>query len=156
MKSRAAKQRALSRATLRPFKKILCHIDFSTTSIEILRIACDLAKRSGGELFVLHIVKRISALTMDASVSKVLMHEAGIEIAKILDTYVPRGLKHRGIVIYNDPVNEIIRIIKRRKIDVFVVSAHGTGGFHSIKNRVMKLIDCPVLLIPVSKKRTAV
>jgi nucleotide-binding universal stress UspA family protein len=140
---------------MKSFKRILCHVDFSKASIQALHVARDLAVRSRGELYVLHVVKHISALTMDASVPKVLVREANIELTTLLNKHIQHGLKHEGKIIYDDPVHEIVTYVKKHKIDILVIPTHETGGFHSIKKKILDLIDCPVLMIPTKIRKAS-
>ena len=56
----------------------------------------------------------------------------------------------------NDVVGNIMRVIKRDAIDMLVISTHGMSGwrpvvFGSITEKVIRLVQCPLLLLQTPK-----
>jgi nucleotide-binding universal stress UspA family protein len=53
-----------------------------------------------------------------------------------------------------DPAEEIVRLAKTESVDLLVISTHGVTGwrhlvFGSVAEKIIRLADCPVLVIPV-------
>jgi nucleotide-binding universal stress UspA family protein len=61
-----------------------------------------------------------------------------------------------SIEVGNDVPGNILNVIEREKIDMVVISTHGMTGWHplvfgSIAEKVVKLVDCPLLLLRSEK-----
>jgi nucleotide-binding universal stress UspA family protein len=61
-----------------------------------------------------------------------------------------------SIEVGNDVPGCILEVIEREKIDMVVISTHGMTGWHplvfgSIAEKVVKLVDCPLLLLRSEK-----
>ena len=68
-----------------------------------------------------------------------------------------KGIKvSSSIEVGNDVPGRILNVIEREKIDMVVISTHGMTGWHplvfgSIAEKVVKLVDCPLLLLRSEK-----
>jgi universal stress protein A len=149
---------------LRP-TKILVPTDFSGYSNIALKQAADIAEEYRAELHILHVVEmRIHTLYEYEFAGK----EASPEGIKELETKrmkVAEGkmieftgqigsgkqLKVFPRVVKGDPVTEILKYQKDRKIDLIVISSLGHTGLAeyftgSVARNVLKGATCPVLL----------
>jgi universal stress protein A len=149
---------------LRP-TKILVPTDFSGYSNIALKQAADIAEDYRAELHILHVVEmRIHTLYEYEFAGK----EASPEGIKELETKrmkVAEGkmieftgqigsgkqLKVFPRVVKGDPVTEILKYQKDRKIDLIVISSLGHTGLAeyftgSVARNVLKGATCPVLL----------
>jgi nucleotide-binding universal stress UspA family protein len=78
-------------------------------------------------------------------------------LAKCHAALAARGVKSTSSVeIGNDIAGNIIEVIEREHIDMVVISTHGISGWHplvfgSIAEKVVKLVQCPLLLLRSTK-----
>jgi nucleotide-binding universal stress UspA family protein len=61
----------------------------------------------------------------------------------------------------NDVVGNIMEVVDREHIDMIVISTHGISGWHplvfgSIAEKVVKLAQCPLLLLRSAKPESGV
>ena len=61
----------------------------------------------------------------------------------------------------NDVAGNIMEVVEREKIDFLVISTHGITGWHplvfgSIAEKVVKLVQCPLLLLRSPQPDTGV
>jgi nucleotide-binding universal stress UspA family protein len=139
-------------------KKILLPTDFSASSNAALEAATDLAQHFHAELHLLHIIPAIPNLSGADFFSETSVLEQGriaieqrLSASKaILDS---KGVNASfNIETGNDVVGNIMRVIERDDIDMIVISTHGLSGwrpvvFGSIAEKVIKLVQCPLLLL---------
>jgi nucleotide-binding universal stress UspA family protein len=75
------------------------------------------------------------------------------QLATCYAALVSRGVKaSSSIEIGNDVVGNIMQAIEREHIDMIVISTHGISGwrpmiFGSIAEKVVKQVQCPMLLL---------
>ncbi len=142
------------------FRRILCAIDFSESSLDALSYAINMAEEADAQLTLLHVVELppvlIEESTMPAlDLSRVRgtaatearrrMHELIPEQARIyctVDTAVVEGRAYR----------EILRQATERQSDLIVMGVHGRGAldlllFGSTTHYVIRASACPVLIV---------
>jgi nucleotide-binding universal stress UspA family protein len=74
-------------------------------------------------------------------------------LAKYIGALVSKGVAARSNVeIGNDVVGNIMTVIESEHIDMVVISTHGISGwrplvFGSIAEKVVRLVQCPLLLL---------
>jgi nucleotide-binding universal stress UspA family protein len=79
--------------------------------------------------------------------------QAEKELATCQGELVSKGIKTSSIIaIGNDVVGNIVLVIEREHIDMVVLSTHGVSGwrpmvFGSVAEKVVKLAQCPLLLL---------
>jgi nucleotide-binding universal stress UspA family protein len=61
-----------------------------------------------------------------------------------------------GVEIGNDVVGNIMMVLSRERSDLIIISTHGVSGwrpfvFGSIAEKVIKLAECPLLLLRTPK-----
>ncbi len=142
-------------------KKILVPTDFSEYSDAALKYAIDLAKHSGGKIYVLHVIGIVQTCAVDycfdqptldaleeksASSAEDMMKKE-IELfpdagSVDIETHVRKGV----------PYDEILNDQKAKDIDLIVMASRGKKGLlehllGSVAERVVKHAPCPVLLI---------
>ena len=148
------------------FKKILCPLDFSEFTDEIMQYATDIAKRYDAELHLLHVVPNPTYFTPYESF---LTPENIIAIEGTIEKEVTRNFDKvlKGIDIPAKTVSkigaafvEIIEYIKAEGIDLVVMGTHGRSGIEhiligSVAEKVVRKSPCPVMTIrPKNKKFT--
>jgi nucleotide-binding universal stress UspA family protein len=138
--------------------KILVPLDFSSSSEASLETAGDLAKLFGSELLLLHVVPVLPNLACDAYFPEEKFIAQFRQDAEAKLTKLVAGLQAAGrsasfcIEVGNDVVGNILHVLRREQADMLVFSTHGMSGwrpvvFGSIAEKVMKLAECPVLLL---------
>lgn len=139
--------------------KLLLPLDFSSSSQAALEMAADLAKHFGAELYLVNVIPMFPSSTLPDFVpeTKFLQDARSLaerNLAKCHAALATRGVKATSCVeTGNDIVGNIMEVIVREHIDMVVISTHGISGwqplvFGSIAERVIKLIRCPLLLLP--------
>jgi nucleotide-binding universal stress UspA family protein len=153
-------------------KKILLPIDFSPSSQAALEMAANLALHFHAELCLVHVIPFSPIATypvMDTgaaflpdivSEGKVVQEAktfAERHLAKCEAALLATGVKSSSSVeVGNDVVGNIMEVVEREHIDMVVISTHGISGWHplvfgSIAQKVVKLVQCPLLLLRSAK-----
>jgi nucleotide-binding universal stress UspA family protein len=140
------------------FKKILCPVDFSEFTDEILGYAVNIAKRFDSELHLIHVIPNLNYFTPYESfltpenlvaIERNIEGEVGKDFDKItkkLDLPFKRVIK-TGVTFV-----EIIDYIKDQEIDLVVMGTHGRSGIEhiligSVAEKVVRKSPCPVLTV---------
>jgi nucleotide-binding universal stress UspA family protein len=147
--------------------KILLPIDFSTSSQAALETASDLALHFHAELFLVNVIPFFSTFTSEYAVPQVQFQQeekasAEKHLAKALAALTRRGVKAGSSVeVANDVAGSIMEVAEREHVDFVVISTHGISGWHplvfgSIAEKVIKLVQCPLLLLHSAKPKPGV
>jgi nucleotide-binding universal stress UspA family protein len=139
-------------------KSILLPIDFSPSSQTALDTASDLAEHYQATLFLVNAVPCLSEFALTYSVPDVALQRkmkthAEHLLAKCHAALTARGIKSSySVEVGNDVAASIIDVVEREHIDMVVISTHGVSGWHplvfgSIAEKVVKLVQCPLLLL---------
>ena len=142
--------------------KILLPIDFSPSSQAALEMAADLAKHFHAELHLVHVIPMFPTSTLPDFVpeTKFLQDARSVaerHLAKCHAALAARGVKSTSSVeVGNDIAGNIMEVVEREHIDMVVISTHGISGWHplvfgSIAEKVVKLVQCPLLLLRSAK-----
>jgi nucleotide-binding universal stress UspA family protein len=143
-------------------KKILLPIDFSPSSQAALEMAADLAKHFHAELCLVNVIPMFPTTTLPDLIPEAeFMREARAfavrHLAKCHAALAARGVKSTSCVeVGNDIAGNIMEVVEREHIDMVVISTHGISGWHplvfgSIAEKVVKLVQCPLLLLRSTK-----
>jgi nucleotide-binding universal stress UspA family protein len=142
--------------------RILLPIDFSSSSQAALEMAADLAKHFHAELYLVNVIPVFPTTTLPDMIPEgEFMREAGTfaeqHLTKCHAALAARGVKSTSSVeVGNDIAGNIIEVVEREHIDMVVISTHGISGWHplvfgSIAEKVVKLVQCPLLLLRSAK-----
>ncbi len=140
------------------FKKVLCPLDFSEFSDEILAYAVGIAKQFDSELHLIHVIPNLNYFTPYESfltpenlvaIERNIEGEVGKDFDKItknLDLPVKKIIK-TGVTFV-----EIIDYIKEQDISLVVMGTHGRSGIEhiligSVAEKVVRKSPCPVLSV---------
>jgi len=146
---------------------ILVPIDFSPSSQAALDAASDLAEHFQASLVLVNVVPCLSffaltyAIPDDALRRKMGAHAESL-LAKCQLALTTRGVSSSHSVEFgNDVAGAIIDVAEREHVDMVVISTHGISGWHplvfgSIAEKVVKLVQCPLLLLHSAKPETTV
>ena len=147
--------------------KVLLPIDFSPSSKTALEMATDLALHFHAELFLVNVVPFFSTFTSEYAVPQVQFQQeektrAERHLAKACAVLTTKGVKAGSSVeVANDIAGCIMEVAGREHVDFVVISTHGLSGWHplvfgSIAEKVIKLVQCPLLLLHSAKPETGV
>jgi nucleotide-binding universal stress UspA family protein len=145
--------------------KILLPIDFSASSRAALEMAADLAQHFHAELYLVHIIPFFPTTTLpnfvpEESFLAEARSRAERHLVKCHKTLAERGIKSDSTIeVGNDIAGNIMEVVEREHIDMVVISTHGISGWHplvfgSIAEKVVKLVQCPLLLLRSTKPET--
>lgn len=140
------------------FKRILCPVDFSQFTHEIVNYAVDLAKKYGAELHVMHVVPNMTYFTPYESF---LTPENLVAVERNIQDEVERDFKKllkgqsvpaKTVIRTGAPFVEIIDYAKTESIDLIVMGTHGRGAIEhiligNVAEKVVRKSPCPVMTI---------
>jgi nucleotide-binding universal stress UspA family protein len=142
------------------WKRICCCVDFSDASRTALEVAADLAKRTGGELTLLHAYPVPGYTFPDGSVvaSPTMMQEVAEGAERHLEAWRKdaAGLGPavvRGVTAIGEPSREIVEHAKVNGVELLVLGTHGRTGLiehallGSVAERVVRRAPCAVLTV---------
>jgi nucleotide-binding universal stress UspA family protein len=147
-----------ARATSRlPFKRILCPIDFSESSLAALDFGFSLAKEADADLTVLHVFEWTEEpLTTRPIATPEYRHEVEAEVGARLQGLVPGGADEwcRPVtrLAHGKAYREILGAATEDGCDLIVMGVHGRNVldlmlFGSTTNQVVRRATCPVLTL---------
>jgi nucleotide-binding universal stress UspA family protein len=137
------------------FKKILLPIDLSDRHRQALQAAADLAKQSGGEITLLHIIEVIAGLTMEEERDfyKRLERKARNHVAPLGDHLRQQQISWRMEILYGQRGPEVVRYAAEIGADLVVLTSpridpNNPGvGWGSLSYKISIMSGCPVLLV---------
>lgn len=139
-------------------KKILVPTDFSEHAGYALKVAAQIAKKNGGEIFLLHMLE-LPHQASDAVGSGhdlpeiMLFKNAAINrLEDLMDEPCLDGLKVSEIIQFELAFDGIMNISKKNDVDLIVMGSHGASGFKEMfigsnAEKVVRNSDIPVLII---------
>ena len=143
-------------------KKVICPIDFSDLSLAALHYAVEITDLLGGHLVIVHSI-HLPSLEGRVPMSEVMLEktkkEAENKLIEITE-HTTTKFKRRGSFASVEYqlfegllVDVLVRINKNENPDMFVMGTLGASGLGdyllgSNTSRVVKKVDCPVLLVP--------
>jgi nucleotide-binding universal stress UspA family protein len=143
-------------------QKILLPIDFSPSSHRALEAGMDLARHFRAELVLLTVVPMFSADKIsDEFISSFAPDSVRIDdlrhLAKIVTVLKSQGIQATSVTeVGEDVVGNIMLTLQKQQIDLLIISTHGRTGWReailgSIAEKVIRQVECPVLLLPTVK-----
>jgi len=140
------------------FKKILCPVDFSEFTKDVVAYAADISRQYGAELHVLHVIPNLTYFTPYESF---LTPENLVAMEKNIQDEVDRDFKEvlsavdidvRKVVRTGVAFVEIIDYAKTEGIDLIVMGTHGRSGIEhiligNVAEKVVRKSPCPVMTI---------
>ncbi len=157
----------MSEATLTsPHNKILVPIDFSPSSHAALDAAAELAQRFGAEIFLLHVIPAFPNVSIPDSITEAAIIEKARKEADSRFAVSEAALGAKGIKVTssvevgNDVAGSILEAIDRENADLLVITTHGLSGwypqvFGSITEKIVRLAQCPLLLLRTPKPESS-
>ncbi len=142
------------------FRRILCPIDLSDSSLGALEYAINLAEETDARLTVLHVSELPAAITQEPFVVDVELsriREAAVNDARRkLEGLIPEEARAYcevdTAVVEGRAYREILRQAAEKETDLVVMGVHGRGAldlllFGSTTHHVIRASTCPVLIV---------
>lgn len=142
-------------------KRILVPTDFSENSQPAIQLACELARRFGAELFLLHVIEPSGGLQslpdLPDDLKLEFLHDSPYARAELRLKTMPASAESKGLTVHRhvdigraSPM--VLRYAKSHDIDLIVIGTHGhTGWSHvllgSVAENVVQHSKCPVLTV---------
>ena len=143
------------------FRTIVCAVDFSPVSADVVRIGADLVRRHGGRLVVAHVV--------DWPFARTSGHEAAVNFKTTLETRAHEDLSTllageaappgdvASVVLTGVPRDEILACAHNHHADLIVLGVSGHGAVErallgSTAHGVVRRSECPVLTVRMSSE----
>lgn len=144
-------------------KKILVPTDFSNHAEYALKVAAQIARKNGGEIYLLHMLElpavgdgigESKAVGTSADVPEVMffMEKTRERFQEILNKPYLQGISVVEAIQFERAFDGIITHSKKHNIDLVVMGSHGASGFHEMfigsnTEKVVRTSDIPVLVI---------
>lgn len=141
-------------------QRILHPSDFSPASGPALKQAIEVAKESGAELLIAHVLTPVAPIVGEGYISPRTYEEieqsarahGQKQLGTLLDRAKKAGVKAVGLLLEGVPHDQIARAARSKKVDLIVMGTHGRGGFAklllgSVAERVVATAPCPVLTV---------
>lgn len=143
-------------------KRILVPTDFSAHADNALRVAAQIAKKTNGKIFLLHMLEipnqMNDAITGSAGIPEVMLFikKANETLQKSKDKDFLKGINVTESVKFEKAFEGTLSFSKKNKIDLIVMGSHGVSGIEEVligsnTEKIVRLSDAPVLVI---KKNT--
>ncbi len=142
----------------------LVPVDFSDCALNALKYAAKLVSSKGAELVLLHVIddreaSKIANYTKDDldQVKGRLANQAKQLFRKFLKKWDRDSLVKETIVSFGSPFQEIAIKARELQVDIIIMGGYGSRGkgqideifFGSTVEKVVRLLPCPVLCVPI-------
>jgi nucleotide-binding universal stress UspA family protein len=142
------------------FKRILCPIDFSDSSMKALEYAVSLAKEADAELLLMHVIEALADIAhwqqpVNPAIVEYLRrseHNALTQIRAALPADARTWCTPKELLVTGKPYQEILRVARDEDVHLIVMGVYGRNPidlmfFGSTTNHVVRAATCPVLTL---------
>jgi nucleotide-binding universal stress UspA family protein len=141
-----------------PYKRLLCPVDFSESSLNALRYALSLAKEADATLTIFHAFdwpRDGDLLTQrfdTAEFRRVIEQDARARLDALVTDDIRQWCTPSTMVGYGKPHREIVDLAAKEATDLIVMGVRGRNSldltlFGSTTNQVVRRAPCPVLTL---------
>ncbi len=145
-------------------RRILWPTNFSDSDREALSLAGELARNSGGELILFHVIaepaeevygekEREGKDRAAWALWKVAKDEAEQRLAALAASTLPGFHSVRAIASFGDAATRIVEMVREAGVDLVVLSSHGEKSrlremlLGSVAYKVVRAAPCSVLIV---------
>lgn len=135
-------------------KKILVPMDGSKTSFVALDEAIEIARATHASILGLNVISFLPAEFMPAvSPYKIYQKkDAGLFLERAKLRAAKKGILFTYAIVYGSPVEQILGMAKKKKIDLIAIGSRGKGRVKelflgSVSNAVLHKSQIPILLV---------
>jgi nucleotide-binding universal stress UspA family protein len=149
------------------FRRITYATDFSPASLVALPHALRLARITGGELTILHVLPSPRMLFIEGGyvpqeIWDQIRAEAAQQMDRLLKQAVDAGVRATAAIVDGGsalPAEAIVRAAEDAKTDVLLLGTHGRTGvtrliLGSVAARVIATAPCPVLTVRAAESQS--
>jgi nucleotide-binding universal stress UspA family protein len=137
-----------------PYKRILCPVDFDSSSIQAVEEARALARSGDGKLYLLHVIQ-INPLATEGFVLAELIESQEKYAREQLEQITGEGMagvECEIVIERGNPADVILTLEKTLASDLVVMATHGRRGLTrlvlgSVTERVVRESITPVLTV---------
>lgn len=141
-----------------PYKRLLCPVDFSESSLSALQYALSLAQEADASLTILHVfnwtrdgdplVERFDTKEF----RRVVEEDTRARLEELVTDNVRQWCNPSTTVAYGKPYREILELATKDDMDLIVMGVRGRNPldlllFGSTTNHVVRRATCPVLTL---------
>ena len=149
---------AVANAGKVPYRRLLCPVDFSESSLHALRYALSLAQEADANLTILHVfdwphdVDLLVERFDTAEFRRIVEDDARARLDGLVSDDIRQWCTPSTMVAYGKPYREIIELAARDAADLIVMGVRGRNPldltlFGSTTNQVVRRAPCPVLTL---------
>lgn len=132
------------------FAKILVAVDGSRSAENVLPDAVKMAHRLGSELILAYVLPDDSGPVngIEANTAQAV---ADSYLERAVRSLAEQQINARGVLLYGEPAEEIVRCVMTNDIDAIAMTTHGRGGWRrviigSVADQVVRTAPVPVLV----------
>ena len=141
-----------------PFKRLLCPVDFSDSSLSALQFAFSIAQEGDAQLTILHVFEwpgdeaLTSSLINIAGYRRQLEHDASEKLHALVPDSVRDWCRPSTRTAHGKAYREILIAATEENVDLIIMGVHGRNAldlmlFGSTTNHVVRRATCPVLTL---------
>lgn len=139
-------------------KKILVPTDFSEHASNAIRSAASIARKTGAELLLLHIIdlpqEAMDAIRPGYDIPEIMLFKQNAErrLTEASMSAELNGLNVSQILLLGRTFTKVNEVAKENKVDLIVMGSHGASGFKEMflgsnTEKVVRSSNIPVLVI---------
>jgi nucleotide-binding universal stress UspA family protein len=141
------------------FRRILCPLDFSDSSLGALEYAITMAEEADARLTLLHVTEMPAAITQEpfvdeafSRVRETAVNDARRRMEELIPDEARAYCEVDTAVVEGRAYPEILRQAADKKTDLVVMGVHGRSAldlllFGSTTHHVIRASNCPVLIV---------
>lgn len=141
-------------------KKILVPCDFSKQAVNAFRFALDIARKSGGEVHLTHVIELpvmhdsvlMPVMSFEEVLFKELKEKADIQYEKLKKKYADPKDQVKTVTQFGAPARMIVSYIEDKSIDLVIMGTKGASGVkeYVIGSNAEKIVrNSPVPVIAI-------
>ncbi len=139
-------------------KRILVPTDFSEQAENALKVAAQMAKKNGSEIYILNSLELPTHLASSGSTGAMPESLFFIKLAEkhfeelLKKPFLDGILIHEAIIGHGEVYNDVSEVVKEKDIDLIIMGSHGINGFMEMfigsnTEKVVRTSKTPVLVI---------
>lgn len=139
-------------------KRILVPVDFSTYSVEALKVAAQIARKNNFEIILLHLLELPHQVSDNfgngSSIPEIIYfkNKAIEKLEELMDSVFLQGIEVFESIEFKKVDEGIIDASTKNNADLIVMGSHGTSGFNELlvgsnTEKIVRYSKVPVLVI---------
>lgn len=136
------------------FRRLLVPVDLTPKNQRAVRVASDLAREAGGEVFLLHVIE-----TLDLPFEELedfydrLQVQATERMQPYAASLADAGVQVSGHIVYGKRADRVLEFADENAVDLIILDSHKIEpgkpgkGFATLSYQIAIVASCPVLLV---------